>query len=107
MRLSRYNDYDMNPQHTEVVLTNLVFIILQGLIAVTSFVCYCSYVFIARQHSDAQFCLSVCMDRLLFPITLSAPNPCFQGYTTFDAKYLKNGYRYGHSYYRRPIGNRT
>ena len=61
MRLSRYNDYDMNPQHTEVVLTNLVFIILQGLIAVTSFVCYCSYVFIARQHSDAQFCLSVCL----------------------------------------------
>jgi len=25
----------------------------------------------------------------------------------FDAKYLTNGYRYDHSYYRRPIGNRT
>ena len=25
----------------------------------------------------------------------------------FDAKYLTNGYRYGHSYYRRRIGNRT
>ena len=25
----------------------------------------------------------------------------------FDAKYLANGYRYGHSYYRRRIGNRT
>jgi len=23
----------------------------------------------------------------------------------FDAKYLTNGYRYGHSYYRRRIGN--
>ena len=25
----------------------------------------------------------------------------------FDAKYLTNGYRYGHSYYRRRIGKRT
>jgi len=25
----------------------------------------------------------------------------------FDTKYLTNGYRYGHSYYRRRIGNRT
>ena len=25
----------------------------------------------------------------------------------FDAKYIRNGYRYGHSYYRRQIGNRT
>jgi len=25
----------------------------------------------------------------------------------FDAKYLTNGYRYGNSYYRRRIGNRT
>ena len=25
----------------------------------------------------------------------------------FDAKYITNGYRYGHSYYRRRIGNRT
>jgi len=25
----------------------------------------------------------------------------------FDAKYLTNGYRYGHSYYRRRIGNRS
>jgi len=30
------------------------------------------------------------------------PNPVF-----FDAKYLTNGYRYGHSYYRKRIGNRT
>jgi len=27
--------------------------------------------------------------------------------TCFDAKYLTNGYIYGHSYYRRRIGNRT
>ena len=25
----------------------------------------------------------------------------------FDTEYLTNGYRYGHSYYRRRIGNRT
>ena len=25
----------------------------------------------------------------------------------FDIEYLTNGYRYGHSYYRRRIGNRT
>jgi len=35
------------------------------------------------------------------------PNPVFKVTPFFDAKYLTNGYRYGHSYYRRRIGNRT
>ena len=35
------------------------------------------------------------------------PNPVFKVTPLFDAKYLSNGYRYGHSYYRRRIGNRT
>jgi len=34
-----------------------------------------------------------------FPMTLNEPLPCFEGHTTFDAKYLTNGYRYGHRYY--------
>jgi len=29
------------------------------------------------------------------------------GIWSFDTEYLQNGYRYGHSYYRRRIGNRT
>ena len=35
------------------------------------------------------------------------PNPVFKVRPLFDAKYITNGYRYGHSYYRRRIGNRT
>jgi len=45
-----------------------------------------------------------------FPVTLNEPyknpNPVFKVTPLFDAKYLTNGYRYGHSY-RRRIGNRT
>ena len=35
------------------------------------------------------------------------PNPVFKVRPFFDAKYITNDYRYGHSYYRRRIGNRT
>ena len=35
------------------------------------------------------------------------PNPVFEITPFFTAEYLTNGYRYGHSYYRRWIGNRT
>jgi len=35
------------------------------------------------------------------------PNPVFKVRLFFDAEYLTNGYRYGHSYYGRLIGNRT
>ena len=31
----------------------------------------------------------------------------FKARPFFDAKYIINGYRYGQSYYRRRIGNRT
>ena len=34
------------------------------------------------------------------------PNPVFKVTPLCDAKYLTNGYRYGHGYYRRRIGNR-
>jgi len=34
-------------------------------------------------------------------------NPVFKVTPLFDAKYLTNDYRYGHSYYRRRIGNIT
>jgi len=34
-------------------------------------------------------------------------NPVFKVTPVFDAKYLTNGYRYSHSYYRRRIGNCT
>ena len=33
--------------------------------------------------------------------------PVFKVTPLFDTKYLTNGYKYGHSYYRRRIGNRT
>ena len=39
-----------------------------------------------------------------FPMTL---NPVFKVTPLFDTEYLTNGYRYGHSYYRKRIGNRT
>jgi len=35
------------------------------------------------------------------------PNPFFKVTLSFDAECLINGYRYGHSYYGRRIGNRT
>jgi len=41
-----------------------------------------------------------------FPMTLNEPLPVFKVTPLFDPKYLANGYRYGHSYYRRRIGNR-
>ena len=34
-------------------------------------------------------------------MTLNEPYPVFKVTPLFDAKYLTNGYRYGHSYYRR------
>ena len=42
-----------------------------------------------------------------FSMTLKDPIPRFQGQAIFDAEYLQNGCRYGHSYYGRRIGNRT
>jgi len=33
------------------------------------------------------------------------PDPVFKVTPLVDAKYLADGYRYGHSYYRRQIGN--
>jgi len=42
-----------------------------------------------------------------FPMTWTNTNPIFKVTSFFDAEYLTNGYRYGHSYYRRRIGNRT
>jgi len=42
-----------------------------------------------------------------FSMTLKDPNPDFKVKPFFDAEYLQNGCRYGHDYYKRPIGNRT
>jgi len=39
-------------------------------------------------------------------MTLTIPNLVFKVTPLFDTEYLTNGYRYGHSYYRRRIGNR-
>jgi len=36
-------------------------------------------------------------------MTFIEPNPVFKVTPLFDAKYLTNGYWYGHSYYRRRI----
>ena len=44
---------------------------------------------------------------VLFPMILNEANPVFKVTPLFDTKYLTNGYRYGHSYYRRQIENRT
>jgi len=38
-----------------------------------------------------------------FPMTSNEPNPVFKVTPLFDAKYLTNGYRYGHRYCRRRI----
>jgi len=40
-------------------------------------------------------------------MTLANPDPVFKVTPLFDAKCLTNGYRYGHSYYRWRIRNRT
>ena len=45
-----------------------------------------------------------------FPIIMNnnqPSNPIFKVTPLFDAKYLTNGYRFGHSYHRRRIGIRT
>jgi len=42
-----------------------------------------------------------------FQCPCTTPNLVFQVTPFFDTDYLTNGYRYGHSYYRRRIGNRT
>jgi len=42
-----------------------------------------------------------------FLMTLNETNPVFKVRPLFDTKYIINGYRYGHSYYRRRIGNHT
>jgi len=36
-----------------------------------------------------------------FSMTFTGPKPTFQGQAIFDAEYLQNGCRYGHSYYGR------
>jgi len=41
-----------------------------------------------------------------FSMTLNDPNLVFKVTLFFVTEYLTNGYRYGHSYYRRRIGNR-
>jgi len=38
-----------------------------------------------------------------FSMILTDPKPRFQGQAIFDAEYLQNGCRYGHSYYGRRI----
>ena len=42
-----------------------------------------------------------------FSMTLNDPNLVFKVTPFFDTEYLTNGYRYGHSYYERRIGNHT
>jgi len=42
-----------------------------------------------------------------FSMTLNDPNLVFKVKPFCDTEYLTNGYRYGYSYYRRRIGNRT
>ena len=42
-----------------------------------------------------------------FSMTLATSNLAFKVTPLFDTEYLTNGYRYGHSYYRKRIGNRT
>jgi len=38
-------------------------------------------------------------------MTLNDPDLVFKVTPFFDTEHLTNGYRYGHSYYRRRIGN--
>jgi len=42
-----------------------------------------------------------------FSMTLTTPNLDFKVTPFFDTEYLRNGYRYGYSYYGRRIGNDT
>ena len=46
------------------------------------------------------------MERRHFQWPWTTPNLAFKVTPFFDTEYLTNGYRYGHSYYRRRIGNR-
>ena len=47
------------------------------------------------------------IERRHFQWPWTIPNLVFKVTTFFDTKYLTNGYIYGHSCYRRSIGNRT
>jgi len=47
------------------------------------------------------------IERRRFQWPSTNPNPVFKVTIFFDAEYLIKGYRYGHSYYGRQIGNRT
>jgi len=47
------------------------------------------------------------IDRGHFQWPLTTPDLVFKVTPFFDTEYLTNGYRYGHSYYRRRIGNRN
>jgi len=42
-----------------------------------------------------------------FPMTLTDPNPVFQGHVIFEVEYLKYRAFYGQSFYRTLIGNHT
>jgi len=47
------------------------------------------------------------IERRHFQWPWTSPNLLFKVTSFFDIEYLTNGYRYGHSYYRRWIGNCT
>jgi len=47
------------------------------------------------------------IERRHFQWPWTTPNLIFKVTPFFDTEYLTNGYRYGQSYYRRRIGNRT
>jgi len=47
------------------------------------------------------------IERHHFQWPWTTPNPVFKVMLFFDAEYLINGKRYGHSYYERRIGTRT
>ena len=47
------------------------------------------------------------IERRHFQWPWTTPNPVFKVMLFFDAEYLINGKRYGHSYYERRIGTRT
>ena len=61
-------------------------------------------VFIACQHTDAQYWYSKSVRLSVRNVPVS---DVFKVTLLFDAKYLTNCYRYGHSYYRKQVGNCT